>query len=312
MKNLIRKVLYFFISPLLDIRHTIDHQVEENRILTAKGLINDFRLLKQYPSHLYEIEFKVFSQWGEDGIIQFILSKVPIKNEIFIEFGVEDYHESNTRFLLMNNNWSGLIIDANDKFMKQVRQRDIYWRHELTSLAAFVTRENINQLIEGSGIKGDIGLLSIDIDGMDYWVWESINNITPGIVICEYNSLFGCKESVSIPYSKQFNRSQAHHSNLYFGVSLKALCILAEKKGYVFVGSNKSGTNAFFVRKDISSGMIPITCEEGYVKSKVRESRDMRGNLTYISEDNRINLIGDKVVVDVVTNKEKLIRELSF
>ena len=147
---------------------------------------------------------------------------------------------------------------------------------------------------------------------MDYWIWESINIISSRSVICENNSVFGYKESVTIPYAEEFNRTRAHHSNLYFGVSLKALCILAEKKGYVFVGSNKSGMNAFFVRKDISSGMIPITCEEGYVKSKVRESRDESGHLTHISGDNRIKLIGDKVVVDGVTNKDKLIRELSF
>lgn len=118
MKNLIKRILFYFISPLLNVKHTLMNQIEENRILTAKGLINDINLLKQYPPHLYDMEFKVFSQWGEDGIIQFILSKVPIENEIFIEFGVEDYRESNTRFLLMNNNWSGLIIDADDNFMK--------------------------------------------------------------------------------------------------------------------------------------------------------------------------------------------------
>jgi len=310
MKRLIKKILKFFFSPLVNKLSKLESQIEENRILLAKVHINNIKSLKNYPSRLSDVEFKVFSQWGEDGIIQFLISRVPIENEIFIEFGVETYHESNTRFLLMNNDWRGLIMDGNKDYMKQIQYDDIYSRHDLTSITAFITKENINQVIKDSCITGDIGLLSIDIDGNDYWIWDSINVVSPRIVVCEYNSIFGCKEAVSILYDEKFNRTKAHHSNLYYGASLEALWMLAEKKGYVFVGSNRAGSNAFFVRKDVSSKVIALSSEEGYVKSNARESRDENGRLTYISGDNRIKLIANKEVVNVITNEKKLVQDV--
>lgn len=310
MKSLIKKILAPFFSPLLNKLSKIESQLEENRISCAKIHIDKIKSLKNYPSRLSDVEFKVFSQWGEDGIIQFLISRVPIENEVFIEFGVESYRESNTRFLLMNNDWRGLIMDGNEDYMKRIQDDDIYWRHDLTSIAVFITRDNINQVIKDSCITGDIGLLSIDVDGNDYWIWDSINVVSPRIVVCEYNSIFGCKEAISIPYDEKFNRTNAHHSNLYYGASLEALCMLAEKKGYVFAGSNRAGSNAFFVRKDVSSKVMALSSEEGYAKSRARESRDENGRLTYISGDNRLKLIANKMVVNVITNEKKLIKEL--
>jgi hypothetical protein len=157
---------------------------------------------------------------------------------------------------------------------------------------------------------GDIGLLSIDIDGNDYWVWQAINVISPRIVICEYNSVFGRNNPVSVPYGEQFNRTVAHHSNLYFGASLKALCLLGEQKGYVFVGSNSAGSNAFFVRKDFALNVSAMDCQTGYVKSKFRESRNERGHLTYVSGNDRIKLIENLRVIDVEQHNEKSVKDI--
>ena len=181
-----------------------------------------------------------------------------------------------------------------------------------TALNAFITKKNINQLIKNSGIEGDIGLLSIDIDGNDYWIWKAIDVISPRIVICEYNSTFGSRESVTIPYTETFNRTRTHYSNLYYGASLRALCVLAQKKGYVFVGSNKAGCNAFFIRKDIVGKIPSVNYRSGYVKSRIRESRDEEGRLTYTSGDNRMTMIEDKIVIDILTDREKYIREMKF
>ena len=147
MKRLIKKILNLIFSPFLNKLSKIEDQLEENRILCAKIHIDKIKSLKNYPSRLSDVEFKVFSQWGEDGIIQFLISRVPIESEIFIEFGVESYRESNTRFLLMNNDWRGLIMDGNKDYMKRIQDDDIYWRHDLTSIAVFITRDNINQVI---------------------------------------------------------------------------------------------------------------------------------------------------------------------
>jgi hypothetical protein len=122
--------------------------------------------------------------------------------------------------------------------------------------------------------------------------------------------VFGKDLAVTIPYDAEFNRTKAHYSNLYFGTSLRSLCLLAEKKGYLFAGSDSSGTNAFFVRNDVAQNIPQRTCEEGYVEGISRESRDTRGHLTFISGNDQIKLIADKKVFDVLSQKEILIKEI--
>ncbi len=294
---------------LNEFRKVVLREIAHTSILSAQSPIHRIRELQHIPS-LREVEFKVFSQWGEDGIIQYLINKVPIEHNTFIEFGVEDYTESNTRMLLMNDNWQGLVIDGSHAHIRYIQRDDIYWRYAQTAQCHFITRETINDIISSAGMKGDIGLLSIDIDGNDYWVWEALDVVNPRIVICEYNSVFGSDCAVTIPYDEQFQRTKAHYSNLYFGASLPALCILAERKGYEFCGSNSVGTNAFFVRKDLSHSIKTITAKEGYVLSRVRESRDIHGNLTYLSGLERVNVMKDLKVIDITSNRLVRLRDL--
>lgn len=296
---------------LIKLFNRLDKPVIENRILLGQLLINAQRTITK-PVSLSEVEFKVFSQHREDGIIQYLLRFVPIENKSFIEFGVGDYRESNTRFLLVNNNWKGLVIDSEKKFISRLKTYDFYWQYDITAIQAFINRENINELFVKNGFQGDIGLLSIDIDGNDYWVWDAITVIQPRIVICEYNSVFGKNHAVTIPYDQNFNRSKAHYSNLYYGCSLKALCILAEKKGYVFVGAETSGTNAFFVRKDVAQNLKVYQCDNGFIENVARQSRDKKGRLSLISGIERLKCIADKKVIDILTGKEISVSELQF
>ena len=181
-------------------------------------------------------EFRVFSQWGEDGIIQFLLRHVKVPRKVFVEFGVESYVEANTRFLLTNNNWSGLVLDGGAENIRRIRKSAIYWQHNLKAVEAFITRENINGLLADNGIGGEIGLLSIDIDGNDYWVWQAIDAVSPAILALEYNARFGAAEAVTVPYDPGFTRAKAHFSHIYYGASLGALTQLSRTKGYALVG----------------------------------------------------------------------------
>ncbi|MFM6529406.1 MAG: hypothetical protein ACKPIB_14095 [Dolichospermum sp.] len=249
---------------------------------------------------IFDNEFRAFSQWGEDGIIQFLIRNVPINRKIFVEFGVQNYTESNTRFLLINNNWSGLVIDGGSEEISYIKNDPIYWQYNLKAVNSFITKDNINQIISDNGIQGEIGLLSVDIDGNDYWVWQAIDCINPAIVISEYNFRFGANKAVTVPYDASFVRSKAHYSNIYYGASLKALCILADKKGYAFVGCNSAGNNAFFVRKDLKPDAInEITVQEGYVKGQFRESRDEKGNLLYLSLEEEQNILNSLPLVEI-------------
>jgi hypothetical protein len=252
-----------------------------------------------------EAEFEVFSQFGEDGVIQHLIARVPIEKEVFVEFGVEDYSESNTRFLLVKDNWSGLIIDGAGLHEEFLRSRELHWRHQIEAVTAFIDRDNINSLISGAGIEGDIGLLSVDLDGNDYWVLEVIDVVSPRILIAEYNSTFGPEAAITVPYDPEFIRGDAHPSWLYWGASLAALTQLADSKGYALVAGNKAGNNAFFVRRDVLGDVAELSVAEAYEPSLFRESRGPDGGLTLVSDHReRLALMGDMPVWDVAAGRE--------
>jgi hypothetical protein len=251
-----------------------------------------------------DVEFSVFSQFGDDGIIQWLIHRLPGLSETFVEFGVGCYQEANTRFLLLNDNWRGLVMDSSSRNVDAIRRGQISWRHDLQSRCAFVTTENIDQLLLDHGFEGDIGLLHIDIDGNDYWVWRALTAVRPAIAIIEYNSVFGAARAVTIPYDPKFSRG-GRVSNLYFGASLLALCDLAHSKGYDFVGSNSAGNNAYFVRSDLHHGLKPLTAAEGHVISKFAESRDSKGRLTYLRGEQRLASLKGLPVVNTQTGVEE-------
>ncbi|MBB6270753.1 hypothetical protein HDF26_001180 [Pedobacter cryoconitis] len=284
------------------------HSLKENNtaqlflqanILSRLNQNNTIHILK----NIHLAEFKVYSQWKDDGIIQFLVDYLDIESKTFIEFGVSDYAEANTRYLLMNNNWTGLIMDGSEDNMKSVQREEIYWRYHLTALKAFITTDNINGLIEQNGFKDELGLLHIDIDGNDYWVWKAITVVNPVIVIVEYNSIFGKDKAWTIPYKADFDRNEAHYSNLYFGTSLCSIYDLAKEKGYSFIGCNSNGNNAYFVRNDKIKDLETKDINEGYVLSKFREGRDKNDKLTYLNGDDRLKEIKGMEVFNTRTNK---------
>ena len=254
--------------------------------------------------------FKAFSQWNEDGIIQFLINKIDIKNKIFIEFGVENYTESNTRFLLTNNNWSGLIIDGDINNINYIKKDPIYWASNLKACHSFINRNNINKIISDNGISGQIGILSIDIDGVDYWVWEAINNISPDIVICEYNNLFGKNIEVSVPYDENFVRENAHFSKVYYGASLTALYNLAKIKGYKLVATNSAGNNVFFVKNDLMSDLKSLTPSDVFKESTFREYHNEKNNLTFDDFKTRLKNVGHLNIYNFKNNKIQKLNEV--
>lgn len=289
----------------------LQQQVIESKMLSAVLLINSIKSLGIIQK-LEDAEFKVFSQFGDDGIIQYLIHNldIPAERKIFIEFGVQDYKESNTRFLLKNNNWKGLVIDGSTCNINKIISDSEYWRHDLTAASAFIDKDNVNDLFVNNGFVGEIGLLSIDIDGNDYWVWDAIKVIDPIIIICEYNSIFGSQYAVTVPYCQKFQRNNAHYSNLYWGASLKALCLQAESKNYSFIGCNSAGNNAYFVRNDKIGSITSKTCADGFVQSKFRESRDKNGRLTFLDYSKGLFEIKEKKVFDLEREVEVKISDI--
>lgn len=278
--------------------------MESEKFLLAK-LLN-----RQYTQENFdaikEAEYKIYSQFGDDGIIQYLINKLDIKDKTFIEFGVENYRESNTRFLLENNNWSGFVMDGSPKNIEQIETSSFYWRHDLMAKSAFITADNINELILNAGFTGNIGILHVDIDGNDYYVWKAIDVVTPSIAIIEYNSVFGKERAITIPYDPNFQRTKAHYSNLYAGSSLLSLIDLSKEKGYSFIGSNSAGNNAYFIRKELVGEIKEISIDEGYEESKFRESRDRKGRLTFLRGIDRLNFLKSEKLQVFNTRTNKL------
>ncbi|WP_304062795.1 hypothetical protein [Pedobacter glucosidilyticus] len=302
-QSLIRKVLKEELNLLTN---RLDNLKDDSfKILTSKLLLEEIK--KKNINTIKDAEFKVFSQWGDDGIIQYLINNINIEKEIFIEFGVQDYTESNTRYLLMNNNWTGLIMDGSKSHIDFVKRDNIYWQYDLKAIQEFVTAENINMILEREGFTGEIGLYHIDIDGNDYWIWKATEVISPVIVIVEYQSLFGFERAITTPYRANFVRTKEHHSDLYYGASILALCDLAEDKGYHFIGCNSSGNNAYFVRKDKIGNLSVLSASEGYVNSKFKESKNPEGRLTYISGDSRLEVIKG---MDVYNTRSQTIEKI--
>jgi hypothetical protein len=276
--------------------------IDTLKVLVAQPLIQNCKS-RGLILDLHQAEFKVFSQFGDDGIIQYLVHRLQPLPDTFVEFGVANYRESNTRFLLLNNNWRGLVLDGNENSINYIQQDEIYWRHTLTARRAFITRDNINELLHEAGFAGEIGLLSIDIDGNDYWVWEKIAIVDPVIVIVEYNSVFGPNLAVTILYEPQFARHQAHHSGQFWGASLHALKLLADRKGYSLVGCNSAGNNAYFVRNDKVADLPVLSLQEVFVEARFRDSRDEKGKLTYLTGAERFHAIAELEVYDLQQDK---------
>jgi hypothetical protein len=201
-------------------------------------------------------------------------------------------------------------MDGSEVHISSIQSQDIYWRYDLTAKCAFIDKDNINELIASSGLHGDIGLLSIDIDGNDYWVWQALDVVRPVVLVCEYNAVLGDVHRLSVPYQADFQRTHAHYSNLYFGASLPALIHLGEQKGYRFVGTNSNGCNAFFVRADYAPAVVGAIDEIRSYPSRFREARDANAQLTFAREAQRADIIRHLPVVDLATGQTRSLNEL--
>ncbi|MDT7541497.1 MAG: hypothetical protein QOE33_1401 [Acidobacteriota bacterium] len=207
-----------------------------------------------------DVQFRSFSQNGEDGILLYIFSLVGTTNKRVVEICAGDGVECNAANLIINHGWRGLLFDGDEGNIS--RGRAFYARHKDTWISppqlvqAWITRDNIDRLISEHGFAGEIDLLSLDIDGNDYWVWEAIECARPRVVVVEHNSFAGPEVSATIPYREDFV-ADVSQSPPYLGATLPAFVKLARRKGYRLVGGERLGFNAFFVRDGLGEVVLP-------------------------------------------------------
>lgn len=212
---------------------------------------------------LKDMGFRNYSQFEEDGLLLYIFASIGTTNRTFVDIGSGNGINSNCANLAINFGWDGLFIDGNNKNI--MNGRLFYQRHPDTHLYppkfvnSFVQRENINEIIQNAGFSGIIDLVSIDIDGNDYWIWYALSVIEPRVVIIETHVEFGLNNIV-VPYDKDYSYPGKHPD--YHGASPVAMAKLAEKKGYRLVGANNYGFNTIYVRKGIVEDILPSVSVE--------------------------------------------------
>jgi hypothetical protein len=226
---------------------------------------------------LGDVEMRFYSQNGEDGIILLLLEAVGTETKRSVEICAGDGIECNTANLLVNHGWTGLLVDGGEELLTKGRQFYEFgteaFTYPPTLRKAWVTAENVNDLVRQAGFEGEIDLLSVDLDGVDYWIWKSLDCARPRIVVTEFNDAWGPHDSVTIPYAPDFSWEKG---SLYYGASLAAMCSLGVEKGYRLVGVQRYGFNAFFVREDLAIDSLPTVKPEDCLHHPVVRQRMAR------------------------------------
>ena len=277
-----------------------------NNLIFNVGLNSLIHNKKFYEKtkNIQENELKIYSQNGEDGIIDFLLYKLRILKPNFIEIGVGEYVESNTRFLYERFYPRGIIIDCLEDLDKKVFSNVSRWKGDLKVLENFVASDNIDSLIS-KNCDFDVDLFSIDIDGTDYWVIDKLKPNFSKIFVAEYNAVFGDIFDISIPNIKNFDRKSYHHSHLCYGMSLRALIRIMKEKGFYFIGTNNFRNNAFFINETFSHNEY-FSCLDKmddnnlsqHTNSIYKESRDKLGKLNFLKGNQRLDDIIECEIVD--------------
>jgi hypothetical protein len=275
-------------------------------VLSSRAAANKFE-------NLWDAEVRVYSQWGEDGILDFIFSKLGVFKPKVIEVGAGDFSECNSRFLAEFLNASVVAIDGRTDLIKSIDQSNLQWKTHILGIQIWVTPKNINELIsKARDFMSGIDMLSLDLDGNDYWIIKEADLTDIKLVVLEYNPLFGSQKALTVPEEDNFDRTKKHYSWLYYGASLKAYVDLMTKKEFKFVGSNRVGNNAFFVAEAYSH-LIPFNPDpkdDSYFDWRIRESRDESAQLNFLSGIERQAQIAALPLLDLNENEIVYLRNL--
>ena len=280
-------------------------------------MIGNSHFLNMYQKYnkvkyLSEVDYKIFSQNGEDGIIDYLLYSLNLEKPKFLEIGIGDYSESNTRFIFQRTSTDGHVIDFIPNLEEKIKKKVNLWKGNLNIINKKINSENIIEILNKNLALQNLDLFSLDIDGIDYWIIEKLPKDFSKIAILEYNHIFGNNLKVTVPNIENFDRSVYHYSNLCFGMSIKAAIEIMEKKNFYFVGTNLFKNNAFFVSKNYPKNEffqnLIIEDLTYSANATFRESRDIKGNLNYLSGKKKIQEISECEVVELVDNDYKKVK----
>ena len=282
LKHILKKYLKYY-----KIRRRFNPEVRLDQRYKVEQYTN--ALNRTTLPNFQETGFKLFSQFEEDGLLLYVFALIGMTNKLFIEFGSDDGINSNSANLYYNHDFTGLFLDGNEKAIK--RGRYFFKNHPNPNIKqplfkrALINAENINELIKSAGLEGEIALLSIDIDGNDYWVWKAIQVVSPQVVIIETHNEFGMNDII-VPYDPDYFYPGKHPT--YHGASPIAMTKLANKKGYRLIGANELGFNFIYLRNDLLQGILPEVSVESLLQHPsnldAQKSFEEIKDLDYVSE----------------------------
>ena len=291
----------------LYLRNYLKPEINNLKFLLGQSAILSSRSASHNFKELWDAEVKVYSQWGEDGILDYICEAIGISKPNVIEIGSGNFIECNSRFLAESRNANIIAVDGRNDLIDTVNTSSVFWKSFIIPLVDWVTPSKINSIIQlGESRFGKIDIFSIDLDGNDYWILKEANLNQIDIVVLEYNPLFGAIKEVTVPRDDEFNRYKKHFSGLYYGASLKAYINLLSNKNFSFIGTNRVGSNAFFIKSNLLDNFKISTPSnlEKYVDWRIRESRDISGRLSYLSGKDRLEIIKELPLIELTTQSE--------
>jgi hypothetical protein len=244
-----------------------------------------------YPYRLTAQRFGALSQSEEDGITLAILHEIGDGDRRFVDIGCSD-HGWNTGVLAEERGWSGLMVDSSEQSVAATALR--FPRSRVRALTATVTPATIDELLTAHGFAAAVDVLSVDVDGNDYWLWDALSVCRPRLVIMEYNSAFGAERAVVVPYDDANTwAAPAAQEHRYFGASLKAVQRLAIRKGYRLVAIDPDSANAFCLRSDVAPHIPGIEADELFRAQRKYAAAELRGtsNLFATIERERLPLL---------------------
>lgn len=264
LKSLLRKLIGFTSERSVSAKGTGSSDTGEN--VLQLNILNQYRLMKQLipPSDmpkLADVGFHAYSQFEEDGLLLYIFALIGTTNKQVVEVCAGDGVQCMAANLLINHGWTGLLFDGNLENVE--RGRSFYSKNPMTWISppklfhAWITVDNINELIEENGFKGEVDLLSTDMDGNDYWISKAITSISPRVVICETHNVIPAERSVTIPYDPEFYAGKNGMHKDFISASLTAFNKLYKERGYRLIGGHRHGFNAIFMRNDVGKEYFP-------------------------------------------------------
>lgn len=272
MNNSLKKI---FRKPYYKVRNLTERIRVGNESLSQqiqRNIVTQYLQAKKEGAALYptlcESGFRVYSEFEEDGMILYVLTMIGFKNRKVVEMCCGTGHECMATNLVLNHGFDGYLFDGNITNVKLAKD---FFKSKKDCLLytpvlrkAWITTDNVNNLLEDAGCAGEVDLFSLDIDGNDYWIWRAITAIKPRLLVCETHNVIPSDCSLTIEYRSDFEcPSRLGPEQDYRGSSLLAMVRLCKEKGYRLIGGHRCGFNVFFLREDEGTDFFPeISVEE--------------------------------------------------